>query len=665
MRKEILSAGLFITGIVLLVVTSILVYREWGPTDNKAVVSVANPTFQIFSIPKEECTMYVSLTGSDSNTGASEEQSLKTVGVAAGKAKPGDAICIKGGLYKQVTKLRDLNGTANAPIKIGGYTGGGLPNFTGGENYELPDPTCKNQVGKHSCVNDALFGISYSNYVTIIGIDVSGSSGKGFVSHNNNNILLKGARLYHNWVPGLQAGADQDNTGYRNDFEYIALYDNIRRRAENGVVGGGGAHINELKSGSLRNSLVFRNYGEGFDVHMGAANFDVVDNFVWENSHGALYLNGPINSTIDSNFIFCTGEKEAWLKESGLPSSEGNGSAIVVRNEEGVTSKAGEGYGSIVSNNVVVGCSKGITVSAQYSANLIDVRVVNNTIINVRGVGALGITVSKGTGNLKNIIIANNLIHIVNGQGFSGGAVSDSGVTLENNITSTNNNSSSNGIKVANFAPKTILGTNQILDPATMLPNDFYINSFPAAVGSGRKIEGTRGFQDLDFYNNARTSANIDLGAYNFNQGKNFPDLYAILIKGTQVDDRTPTDVATPTPSITPTIGTSITPSPTRTPTPPDVSNTPTPLRTPTPPVEGNICGKSDINDDGVFTSTDLADFAKAYGRGKNTCTDKDVDYGPCGGRDINSDGKLSIVDWGGLGIGFAQRYYPKTSCAL
>ncbi len=141
--------------------------------------------------------------------------------------------------------------------------------------------------------------------------------------------------------------------------------------------------------------------------------------------------------------------------------------------------------------------------------------------------------------------------------------------------------------------------------------------------------------------------------------------MYAILIKGTQVDDRTPTDVATPTPSITPTIGTSITPSPTRTPTPPDVSNTPTPLRTPTPPVEGNICGKSDINDDGVFTSTDLAEFAKAYGRGKNTCTDKDVDYGPCGGRDINSDGKLSIVDWGGLGIGFAQRYYPKTSCAL
>ena len=53
------------------------------------------------------------------------------------------------------------------------------------------------------------------------------------------------------------------------------------------------------------------------------------------------------------------------------------------------------------------------------------------------------------------------------------------------------------------------------------------------------------------------------------------------------------------------------------------------------------------------------------YGTGRNTCADKDVDYGACGGRDVNRDGKLNIADFGGAGIGFAQRYYPKTSCAL
>jgi hypothetical protein len=514
-------------------------------TPKVLAANVAFPTTQIASIPKNECTLFVSLSGADSKTGTSEEQALQTVQAAAGKAKPGDVICIKGGLYRQVTKLSNLNGTASAPIKIGGYTGGGLPNFTGGENYALPDPTCKNQAGKHACVNAALFSISNSNYVTIIGIDVSGSSGKGFVSQNNNHILLRGSRLYHNWVPGLQAGADRVDTGHRNDFENIALFDNLRRRAENGVVGGGGAHINEVKSGSMKNSLIFRNYGEGFDVHMGASNFDVTNNMVWENSHGALYLNGPKNSSIDSNFIFCTGERMAWLKESGLSSNEGEGSAIVVRNEEGVTSKAGEGYGSIVSNNVIVGCSKGITVAAQRTANLTDVRVINNTLANVRGDNPTGIHVSKGTGDLENIVIANNLIHVVNGQGFSGAALTHAGVKLENNLTTTTTNSSLKGISIANFSPKTVLGKTQVINPSTIMPNEFYINSFAAAVNTGRKIEGSRGFLDTDFYRNTRSGTTIDLGAYTFNQGKSFPDLYALLL-----DEDSGTDLPTPPPSV-------------------------------------------------------------------------------------------------------------------
>ncbi len=103
----------------------------------------------------------------------------------------------------------------------------------------------------------------------------------------------------------------------------------------------------------------------------------------------------------------------------------------------------------------------------------------------------------------------------------------------------------------------------------------------------------------------------------------------------------------TPSIMITPSIDLSLTPSP-----------------TPSNPT-GNICGKADINDDGVFTIADFAEFARAYGRGTNTCADKDVDYGPCGGRDVTKDGKLNIADFGAAGVGFAQRYFPKTSCAI
>jgi hypothetical protein len=136
-----------------------------------------------------------------------------------------------------------------------------------------------------------------------------------------------------------------------------------------------------------------------------------------------------------------------------------------------------------------------------------------------------------------------------------------------------------------------------------------------------------------------------------------------------------------PTNSITPSISTipSVTPSsdllpPTITPTsdPDEPTITPSVAISPTvsptlnnPTSFGNICGKADINGDDKFTIADFSEFAKSYGMGTNTCADKDVDYGPCGGRDVNKDGKLNIADFGGAGIGFAQRYYPKTSCIL
>lgn len=126
-------------------------------------------------------------------------------------------------------------------------------------------------------------------------------------------------------------------------------------------------------------------------------------------------------------------------------------------------------------------------------------------------------------------------------------------------------------------------------------------------------------------------------------------------------ESTTPTNTSTPQVSNTPT---PIESTPTITPSDPPVSGTASPTITPTE-LSGNICGKADLNSDGKFTIFDFSEFAKAYGRGTNTCADKDVNYGPCGGRDSNKDGKLNIADFGAQGIGFAQRYFPKTSCSI
>jgi len=120
---------------------------------------------------------------------------------------------------------------------------------------------------------------------------------------------------------------------------------------------------------------------------------------------------------------------------------------------------------------------------------------------------------------------------------------------------------------------------------------------------------------------------------------------------------------ASPSPSNTPVPTSTRMPVATNTSVPGQPTNSITPI--PTTSISENNCGKADIDEDGKFTIVDFVQFALAYGMGKSTCVDKDEDYGACGGRDVNKDGVLNIQDFGASGIGFAQRYSPKTSCAL
>lgn len=170
-----------------------------------------------------------------------------------------------------------------------------------------------------------------------------------------------------------------------------------------------------------------------------------------------------------------------------------------------------------------------------------------------------------------------------------------------------------------------------------------------------------------------------------------WPGPALIIRTGTFPPTFTPTPGVVSSPTPTPNGSPSATPTPTFTNTPTEIINTPTagpsptatvtPIFSPTPTITGVpvtqtstpvpsigtgvACGKADVNDDGVFTIADFAEFAQIYGRGTLFCDDMLVDYGVCGGRDVNKDGKLNIVDFGALNIGFAQRYYPRESCSL
>lgn len=152
-------------------------------------------------------------------------------------------------------------------------------------------------------------------------------------------------------------------------------------------------------------------------------------------------------------------------------------------------------------------------------------------------------------------------------------------------------------------------------------------------------------------------------------------DTPVLSITPTTTPNLSTTPTTTPNLSATPTATVRFTPTPTTTsaatPTPtsgvtPVTTVTPTATLTvvSSPTYSPNACGKADSDSDGNFDIVDFVSFAAAYQDGKRTCDDMTANYGECGGRDVDKNGKLNIADFGGTN-GFASRYLPKLSCKL
>lgn len=526
------------------------------------VAGIAAPNYQIASIPKAECDIFVATNGNDNNSGRTEGSPIKSINKGIQMAGAGDAVCLKGGIYKQTVVVRK-QGTANAPIKIGGYSSGGLPNISGGiannDEYMLPDPQCKVKDGcvgdtesggrcegrASGCIYDKLFDVSDSDHIHLIGFDVSGSSGRGLHIGESNDIYVKGVRSYHNWNAGFNiSNGGPDTRGQRNHLEMIASFDNIRALPEKGLVGGGSIHVHHIKVGSIKDSLIFENFGEGLDVGKDAGDITIERNVFWDNYHTSLYANASDNATFNRNFLFCTGNRVKWLEQSGvnLGANTGYGSAITVRNEKGVVGKFGTGHGTIVSNNTTAGCTNGIIVAAQGTVVLRNVKVLNNTIISPRdypaagkyaGKNGQGITIQKQSPTgLEDIEIANNVVVAEpNGDSIVGGAMTDSNVRYRNNIVSKAPQSNRPGITVADPRISKIVGASEILNPATMSPTNYVITAGSAAIGAGTSIDSSRNLLSKDLFNNVRSGA-IDAGSYKFNGAKTWSNSQQIIIFG-------------------------------------------------------------------------------------------------------------------------------------
>ncbi len=97
----------------LLVLLLFLPFARGGPL---------NPRPHHTLIGLNECTRYVALDGEDTNNGSSPMSPWRTLQKAATSARPGDVVCVRGGVYNEQVTLR-VSGTANAPITFRNYPG--------------------------------------------------------------------------------------------------------------------------------------------------------------------------------------------------------------------------------------------------------------------------------------------------------------------------------------------------------------------------------------------------------------------------------------------------------------------------------------------------------------------------------------------------------------
>lgn len=507
------------------------------------------PISQIVAIPKNECTLFVSKQGSDSNNGRTEQTAFAKIATGVSAMVAGDRLCIKGGSYREVVTVRKI-GTADKPFVIGGYVGGGLPIIDGGitdnDGYKLPNPQCKfldtcafggvNCRKDHACRWGVLVGLGDSKHVKLIGVDIRGSSGRGLSFSDSSDILIQGVRTYHNWSAGINIGGTEKDVNIHIDLS--AVFDNSRAYPENKKEGGGAIHVAGTKGTKVTRTLVFRNFGEGLDVHKGAVDTIVENNLFWENGHTALYANGSIDAHFDRNFLFCTGNKTAWLEANGV-GNDGHGAAITIRNEEGVTRKHGEGGGTLVTNNTIVGCSGSVIVAAQHSAKLDDITIANNTIISPRaypktsrypGKAGEGIRIGAGAeASITNLNIANNVIY-VNPNDSNVTSIKGGGANFSNNYVNKAGSVNNSGIKVIDPKVFKTVAANEILNPATIKPSDYVITAASPAVGGATKPANVKGLLDKDFFGNARAGNTIDAGSYAYGGSKNWSDLYQMVM---------------------------------------------------------------------------------------------------------------------------------------
>ena len=257
--------------------------------------------------------LYVSTTGSDSNSGASGNP-FKSISKAAGMAKPGDTVLVAGGTYTGLVSIWN-DGAAGAPITFKPMDG----------QKVIID-------GAGTPANSNLVTIG-GDYVTFQGFEVKNATVDGIMSLNAHDVKIIGNKVHDTQRNAIYVQAQEGNTNsYNNVIEGNEVwYTNLKNKGGT-ASGGWGQAVSVLRSDNavIKGNYVHDNWGEGIDVIV-SRGAKVTDNIVRDNYSVQIFLDNASNATIQNNTIYHTYKTEFY--RSNKP-----GVGIQIANETGGSS---------------------------------------------------------------------------------------------------------------------------------------------------------------------------------------------------------------------------------------------------------------------------------------------------------------------------------------
>ena len=291
---------------------------------------------------------YVSLTGSDTNSGSSASP-FKTFAKAVSVLMPGDTLQVQAGRYAEALIL-SKSGTAAAPINVIG-------------NGAIVDvKSAKTTAIKIS-----------GSYINLSGFEVMGATDAG-IGIPGKYVTVKKNIVHDNVTQNGIGTCGISTTGWSSAVK----------------VGVGGQNI------TIDGNTVYNNCGEGIAITRGVS-VTVQNNTSYDNWAQNIYIDNSPYTTVQNNQVYCTGAR---VRADGKrPSGIGLG-------EELYSGWGAQMHDVLVTGNTVRDCGKGIgAYASQVSGTFTNVTITKNYVPS----GQLR-PISLSTSPNKNVVISYNTI---------------------------------------------------------------------------------------------------------------------------------------------------------------------------------------------------------------------------------------------------------------